>query len=98
MGWGRLQQGRFGDAVAVLREVVQETDSPGGYAILAATYGHLGQPALAQEVLRRYHAVTFQPAADFARSITNDPSALELFLGGLALAEGRGAADTKSAP
>jgi adenylate cyclase len=93
MAWARLQQMRFAEAVAIMREVVQETDAPGGYAILAASYGHLGQSALAQDALRRYREVTLQPVADFARSISHDPAHLKLFRHGIALAEGKGSAE-----
>jgi len=98
MGWARLQQGRFEEAVAVLREVVQETDSPGGHAILAASYGNLGQTALAQGALRRYGALTLSPIEDFARSVTFDPHDLKVFLDGIALAEGKSPPEAPNAP
>jgi hypothetical protein len=72
-----------------LREVVQETDSPGGYAILAASYGNLGQTDFAQQALRRYGAITAQPVEDFARSVSLDPKDFKLFMHGIVLAEGK---------
>ena len=93
MSWARLQQGRFGESVALSKEVVQQSDNPGPYAMLAASYGHMGQAAAGREALARYRTLTPRPIADFGRSISHDPAHLKLFLAGIALAQGKGPAE-----
>jgi adenylate cyclase len=87
MGQGRFQQGRFSEAVPLLREQVQQTDSPRGYAFLAASFGHLGQTGAAAEALAHYRALSPQPVEVFARVFMDDPLHVALFLEGMAHAE-----------
>ncbi len=84
----RLQQRRFDEAVALARELVQQTDNPTGCAILAAGYGHLGQTVLAAEALERYRTLAPQPIETYARAVWHDPAHVKLFLDGVALAGG----------
>jgi adenylate cyclase len=53
VGIARFQQGRFGEAAPLLKEHAQQTGSPLALTLLAAAYGHLGQPREALEVLKR---------------------------------------------
>jgi len=92
----RFQQRRFADAVAFAKQFIQRTDAPGGYACLAASYGHLRQTDAAREALKGYRARSPQPIEVFARSIFHDPAHTKLFLDGIALAEGE--SSTGAAP
>ena len=93
MGQARFQQRRFSEASPLLKEVVQHVDSPHAYGFLAASYGHLGQTAAAQEALARLQALAPQPIDAFARTFMDDPTDVKLFLDGIALAEGKAPAD-----
>ena len=90
MAVARFRKGQLSDAAALSKEFVQQTDAPTGYAILAASYGHLGQARAAREALERYQSLTPLPIHDFARAIFSDPVHLKLFLEGIALATGKG--------
>jgi TolB-like protein len=94
MSWARFQQGRFGESVALSKEVVQQSDNPGPYAMLAANYGHMGQTVAGREALARYRTLTPRPLADFGYSISHDPAHLRLFLDGIALIEGKTPSDS----
>lgn len=85
MGQGRFQQARFSEAVLLLREQVQQTDSPRGYAFLATSLGHLGQTNEAREALARYRSLSPQPIEVFARTFMDDPVHIRLFMEGVAL-------------
>jgi predicted Zn-dependent protease len=87
-------QERLSEAVTLAREVARQVDSAGAYAILAASYGLLGQPEAAAAALARYRALASQPVGDLARAHYLDPAQLRLFLDGLALAEGNNPADS----
>ena len=90
----RFQQGRFGDSVALMKEFMRHSStSPLGYAFLASSYGHLGQAAEAAEALARYLALTNSPIEAFAERMLDDPAHQRSFLEGIALAQGKGAAD-----
>jgi len=90
MAMARFQQQRFAEAAALMREFTQESmSSPLGYAFLAASYGHLGQTAAAAEALGRYRALSRAPIEDFAARMLHDPVHRQLFLQGIALAEGK---------
>src|SRR6185369_9565030 len=52
---------RFGEAIALLKERNQYSESPGPYAVLAASHGHLGQTGEALEALARYRALSPLP-------------------------------------
>ena len=88
LGQARFQQGRFGEAAPLLQELVQQTENPRGFAFLAACYGHLGQPGLAMQALRHYRAISNQSIEANARALMDDPKHIQLFLDGIALAEG----------
>ena len=87
LGHGRFQQRRFAEAVPLLRELVQQTDSPRGYAFLAASFGHLGQRDAARQALERYRTLTPQPIEAIGRTFMDDPGHIRLFMDGVALAE-----------
>lgn len=91
MGQGRFQQARFDEAVPLLREQVQQTDSPRGYAFLAASLGHLGRTSEAKDALARFRALSPQPIEVFAHTFMDDPIHVGLFMDGIALAEATGA-------
>jgi adenylate cyclase len=88
LGQARFQQRRFSEAVPLLRELVRDTDSPRGYAFLAAAYGHLGDAAAAAAALTRFRALSSQPIEEFARADIAGADDLKLFMEGLALATG----------
>ena len=84
----RFFQRRFGEAVALLKERVQLSESPGCYAFLSASYGHLGDTSAALAALARYRALTTLPIDSLARSLGLAPTRLKLLLDGIVLAEG----------
>jgi predicted Zn-dependent protease len=88
LGMARFYQERFTETVALMRELVRETDHPGGYAYLAASYGHLGEIDAAQAAIARHRALSPLYLTDIARSNWYGPTHLKLFLDGIALAEG----------
>jgi adenylate cyclase len=79
---------RFEQAAALLRERNQYSESPGGAAFLAASYGHLGQTGPAREALARYRALTPLPIESLVQTFL-DPRQRSMLLGGFAFAEGR---------
>ena len=93
LGQARLQQGRFSDATPLLRESLQELENPRCYALLAACLGHLGRAGEAKAALARYHDLTDQPVVEAGRLFMSDPAQLQLFLDGVALAEGQAPAE-----
>ena len=93
LGLGRLLQRRFEEAVALFKE--WSTHNPFTDAFLASCYGHLGQTEPALESMKRYRAVSASPIDVFARVIFFDPAHVRLFLDGIALAEGKSAADAQ---
>ena len=88
IGVARFRQQRFADVIALEKEAVQLTDVPIGYLYLAASYGHMGQPAAAREALARYRSLSPLPIDAYARSTIIDPAHLKLFLEGIGVAEG----------
>jgi lipopolysaccharide biosynthesis regulator YciM len=68
MGIAQFQQGRFREAVINLREWVQRSDAYIGHGFLAASYGHLGQIAAANDALLRYQSATPLPIAELGQS------------------------------
>ena len=93
MGTARFLQGRFSEAVHLLRESAQQNHSPIVQAVLAASFGQLEQSNPAREALARYRTFTPQPISHFARMILSDPAHRKLFLDGVALAEGANPTD-----
>jgi len=88
IGMMRLRQGRFAEAVAILRDALQTVENPGAYAALASAHAHLGEIGAAREALARYHAATPAPIEDYVRFSMVDPAQQKLFLDGIALASG----------
>jgi adenylate cyclase len=85
----RFQQGRFPEAVALLKEAGQARENPSFQAYLAASYGQLGLATEAAAALQRYQELSRQPIKVFARTFVRKPAALKLFLQGIAVAEGK---------
>ena len=90
LGCALYAQGRFSEALAYFRELVQQQENPGGYFLLAAALGKLGQTAAAKEALAHYRALTPLAPAEFASnwSRTVRPELIQQWLDGIALAEG----------
>jgi adenylate cyclase len=87
MALARFQQKRFEEAVTLAREFIRQKPHPRGYAVLAASCGHLGRQAEAREALRRYAALASRPIDEFARYFIINADGLNLFLAGIAAAE-----------
>lgn len=85
----RFQQKRFDAAVSVARDLAVQIDSPAGFAILAASYGHMDLIAAASDALGRYRTLARQPIEAFADAFWHQPTQRRLFLDGIALAEGK---------
>ena len=88
LAMARFQQRRFADAIVLANELYQHFENPTGCAILAASYGHLRQGAAARDALDHYRRLSPQPIETYARSVWPKDDHLELFLDGIALAEG----------
>jgi predicted Zn-dependent protease len=95
IGRALFQQGRFSEAVPLLKEHAQHVDAPLPQAFLAAAYGHLGQAGEAQAALARYRALSPQTLDALAANWLRDPAQRKLFLDGIALAEGGAPASGK---
>jgi adenylate cyclase len=93
IGRALFQQGRFSEAVPLLKEHAQHVDTPLPQAFLAAAYGHLAQLSEAQAALARYRALSPQTLDAFAANWLRDPAQRKLFLDGIALAEGKTPSD-----
>jgi len=98
MAMARFEQRRFPEAEALLRDYHHQRETPFSYALLAATHGHLGQTAAALEALDRYRHLTPLPVDEIARGFFYDPSHLQLFMDGIALAEGKAASGDPTGP
>jgi tetratricopeptide (TPR) repeat protein len=94
LGLARFYQRRFAEAVALEREVAQQSEIPIARAFLAVSYGHLGRSAEALDALADFRNRVQAPIEDFARFYSSDPDHIKLFLDGIALAEGSSAAST----
>ncbi len=88
VGEALFQQRRFREALGPLREAAQLMDTSYSLALFAACLGQCGLLSEAQSALRRYRAITSQPTSDMARTYMRDPDQRQLFLEGIALAEG----------
>ena len=88
LGQAYFLQGRFAEAVGLLRETADQSENPQRHAFLAACLGHLGQASDAMAALATYRALTALPIGDAGRAVIFDPAQLKLFLDGIALAEG----------
>ena len=81
----RFQQGRFEDALELFRTT--ELRIPISHAMLAAIYGHLGQPRPARAALAEFRNLVAGGADDIARVWFARPEHRTLFMDGIALAE-----------
>ncbi|MFI4976564.1 MAG: TIR domain-containing protein [Caulobacterales bacterium] len=97
IGRALFQQGRFSEAVPLVKEFAQHVDAPMPQAFLAAAYGHLAQASEAQAALARFRALSSQPLEAFAANWLRDPAQRKLFLDGIALAGGKPPAAAESA-
>jgi hypothetical protein len=93
----RFRQQRFGETITLAKEVLQQVEIPLGYALLVASYGHLGQITAATDALVRYRSASDLPIEESAQNISDDPAYIELFLAGIALAEGKSPSETAPA-
>ncbi len=84
MGIGRFEQGRFEEAVALAKEALQSGMAPGAYALMAASYGRLGDIAAGREALAGLRALIPLPPADFYRRGINDAATVQALLEGIA--------------
>jgi TolB-like protein len=91
IGMIRFAQQRFSEAAALIKELVERTDDQIGYAWLAAAYGHLGRIDEAKSALARYRELTSLPVESIIQGARRKTR--ELFLAGIALAEGQSPAD-----
>ena len=82
-----FQKGRFSQAVSFAREGLQAVETPNGHALLAASYGHLGETTLARQALARFRALTPKPDEIYIRTLFSDESHVRLFLDGIGRAE-----------
>jgi hypothetical protein len=73
---------RFGEAIALVKERNQYSESPGGFAMLAANHGHLGQAGLAREALARCRFLTPLPFETLVQ-VFIDPAQRKLKLDGI---------------
>ena len=79
---------RFDEAIALIKERNQYSDSPGPYAVLAASHGHLGQSDPALEALAKYRALSPLPMETWVQLFI-DLDQRKLVLDGIALAQKR---------
>jgi adenylate cyclase len=82
----RFYQGRFNEAVTLLKERNLMSESPGCYAYLAASYGQLQDRPAAREALSRFQALTPRPIEAMIRAVALDPAQLKMVLDGIAVA------------
>ena len=82
----RFYQGRFNEAVTLLKERNLMSESPGRYAYLAASYGQLQDRPAAREALGRFLARTPRPIEAMIRAVPLDPTQLKMVLDGIAVA------------
>ena len=84
MAMARFQQQRFSDAIVLGRELSQYLDNPTGYAILAASYGHLGQSSAGQDAVAQYKRLSPQSLDAYASLVWQRADQLKLFTDGIA--------------
>jgi TolB-like protein len=86
-GVARCAEGRFRDAVALLKQAVQlRPELLMAHVFLAAAYGHLGERAAGRESIARFESITPADIRAFAEAHP-DPAARRLLLEGLDLVE-----------
>ncbi len=88
MGQVRFWQGLYDEAAGLLGEAVQEAEYPYWHALFASCLGHLGKTREAQLALARCRALSPQALEEMARENISTRSGRQLFLDGIAAAEG----------
>jgi adenylate cyclase len=88
-------QRRFSEALVLIGEVLASGD-PVGYAFLASTYGHLSQLDQARSALAEYRRVATRPIEQVVAERWLAPEIREMFMDGIALADGKTPADTSN--
>jgi len=87
-GLARCAQGRFRDAVALLKQAIQlRPELLITHVFLAAAHGHLGEQAAGREAIARFESLTPIGIRAFAQ-VHQDPEGRKLLLEGLDLAQG----------
>jgi adenylate cyclase len=89
IGQVRVLQGRFAEAIELLKEASQIGDLVTYPLFLAVALGYLGEAEAATKALARYRMLSSLPAEELIRSTYRPASAVALLLEGLALAEGK---------
>jgi predicted Zn-dependent protease len=88
-------QRRFSEALVLIGEVLASGD-PVGYAFLASTYGHLSQLDQARSALAEHRRVATRPIEQVVAERWLAPEIREMFMDGIALADGKTPADTSN--
>lgn len=88
MGQVRFWQGRYDEAAGLLGEAVQQAEYPYWHALFASCLGHLGKTREAQLALARCRALSPQALDEMAHENISSRSGRQLFLDGIAAAEG----------
>ncbi len=87
MAIGRFEQGRFKEAIAFAQGAIHIRADPGAYALMVASYGHLGDIAAGREALAGYQALTSLPPEELAQRAINDPATVRALIEGIAAIE-----------
>lgn len=90
-----LGQRRFSETLVAISEVLASGD-PIGYAFLASTYGHLSQLDQARGALAEYRRIETRPIEQVVAEHWLPLDIREMFLAGIALAEGDARPDAAS--
>ena len=86
-GAARFEQGRYGEAVPLLREAAQlRPEAPSSHVLLAACYGQLSEAGLARQALDRYGALTPASLGSYADRTFRLAAHHKSFLDGVAAA------------
>ena len=86
VAFARLQQGRFAEVVSTLQQTAHPIFSR--YLALASALGHLGRTREARAALETYKILAVTSAEALADDVFRKLEHREIFLDGLALAEG----------
>jgi TolB-like protein len=90
-----LAQQRYSEALAAIADVLASGDAV-GYAFLACAYGHLNQLDQAREALAAYRRVATRPIEQVVAERWLPVHLRQIFLNGIALAEGEARPDAAS--
>ncbi len=86
LAMARFQQSRFEDALAIYQSTSHRL--PASHAVLAAIYGHLREPTLAQTALTQFESLASTTLENVAEIWFRRPDHHKLFVDGVALARG----------